>query len=595
MDLQEAILQTPQVHLTSDLSAKRAAEIVCEDNLRDEARNLYILMSKGFVQNEWRWVPATIEDWVMGKKYLNLKGVVRPVVYEDIRDFFHTEGSPWERQYDEAVFCEGIGSGKSFKISIIATFFEHLLLCMKEPQKYFGIDKSSKIAIMNMSISEKNAKKVIFSEIAAKIADCEWFQERTWKREDARCPDPNCLSELRFKNNTFIIPGSSSWRTAVGYNILIGIMDEAGGYRSKDNKDQAEDIYHTLSRRIGSRFGNKGALVMAGSPMYESDFLEKKVIEGELGASHILSRRRNLWDSMYYDWSGDFFYVDRINRRLLESMPEDMKDVDKIPHVPFLFKAFRANVTKAYRDFGARPSETINAFFEYPRILIENVNKERIEDPVNANGTFKEWFKPIDEFGFHAVHIDLALTGDACGLALGHFAGLNAEGGIKIYIDLMMRLRGSKDYPIQIAGVREYIYAFSKMGFNIQLITFDGFQSSDSIQILEKKGYRCELQSVDRTIIPFSDLKESINENRLDYYCSSPQGSNLEMRLKELNNDLSASEVFLKECMHLEDIQGKKIDHPPKGSKDVADAVCGVVHGIVTNSDYYGTMSVGIL
>ena len=37
----------------------------------------------------------------------------------------------------------------------------------------------------------------------------------------------------------------------------------------------------------------------------------------------------------------------------------------------------------------------------------------------------------------------------------------------------------------------------------------------------------------------------------------------------------------------------KKIDHPPKGSKDVADGVAGVVHNILENSDYYGTVTVG--
>ena len=72
-------------------------------------------------------------------------------------------------------------------------------------------------------------------------------------------------------------------------------------------------------------------------------------------------------------------------------------------------------------------------------------------------------------------------------------------------------------------------------------------------------------------MIPYTDLKEAVNEDRIDYY-----------RIPSGNPDRpSPSEVFVKECMRLEEIEGKKVDHPPKGSKDVSDAVAGVTHNIV--------------
>jgi len=426
--------------------------------------------------------------------------------------------------------------------------------------------------VCHNSISERNARSVIFSEIKSKIANCEWFNEREWHREDSRMPDPNCMSELRFKNNIFIIPGSSSWRSAVGYNIIVGIIDEAGSYRATDNSDQAEDIYLTLKRRLGSRFESRGAIIIAGSPMYESDFLEVRIEQGEKD-ERSYTMRRPLWDAKYPDWQGDFFYVDRVNNLMTDDPPKDMTDVDKIPKVPFLYEAFRANVTKAYRDFGARPSSVIHGFFENPKILMERINRERKDDPIDRLGRFKEWFKPLTYFPSHCIHVDLALSGDACGLSMGHFNGLTKEGGVKVYIDLMMRLTGTKENKIDISKVREYIYALTQLGFKIALVTYDGFQSADSIQILTKKGYRVELLSVDRTIGPYTDLKEAINTDRLDYYYV-PSG---------IPEKPSASEVFVKEAMRLEEIEGKKVDHPPKGSKDVADSVAGVVHNIVKN------------
>ena len=464
----------------------------------------------------------------------------------------------------------------SFKMSIMTTYFIHLLLCLDNPQKYLRQGKSSKIAIMNMSINANNAKKIIFSELSSMINDNEWFKSKPWELKDSRMPDPICQSELRFKGNLFVIPGSGQWRTAVGYNILVGIMDEAGSYRNTDNSDQAGEIYDALQRRIGGRFEDKGAVIIGGSPMYELDFIEKKIHEGESETSKVLARRRNLWDSKYPNWSGEYFYVDKTDRIILENPTEEQiskKDILKIPAIPFLFKDFRANVTKALRDFGAHPSASINSFFETPKTVIHRINTERTEDPVNHDGTLKDWVKPIMPNSYHCIHVDLALTGCACGFALGHFNGFDEEGAVQVYIDLMMRIEGSKESPIRIGKVRDYIYALTARGFNINLITYDGFQSVDSRQMLEGKGYNTEPLSVDRTMEAYADLKESINEDRVDYYCISPNNMPLEERLGLNNSELTASEVFVKEAMRLEEIEGKKVDHPPKGCTSADTAI----------------------
>jgi hypothetical protein len=310
--------------------------------------------------------------------------------------------------------------------------------------------------------------------------------------------------------------------------------------------------------------------------------------EGKDPTSRIYAARRPLWEAKYPDWDGSFFYVDRVQRLMFDKAPKDMKDVDKIPNIPFLYKAFKANVTKAYRDFGATPSATINGFFENPKILMERINKNRSQDPVDNLGRFKDWFKCIDRNAFHAIHVDLALSGDACGFALGHDLGVNDDGAHLSYIDLMLRLKGTPEAPIRISKVREIIYALQALGFPLienGIITYDGFQSSDSLQILEAKGYTVENLSVDRTTLPYCNLKESINDNRIDYYYV-PSGN---------DDEPSASEMFVKECSKLEEIEGKKIDHPPKGSKDVADGVCGVVHNLIEKSQYVGKVTVKVL
>ena len=58
------------------------------------------------------------------------------------------------------------------------------------------------------------------------------------------------------------------------------------------------------------------------------------------------------------------------------------------------------------------------------------------------------------------------------------------------------------------------------MGFNIALVTLDGYQSKDFMAILKARGIKADYLSVDRTIDPYNILKAAFYEKRIDlpYY-----------------------------------------------------------------------------
>lgn len=571
-------------------------------SLKDDFFEALSIAQKNISLSDWRWVPVPIEEWIMDSEYLNLRESIRPVVFDDICTFFSTkDGDPWNRNYDEAIFSESIGSGKSFKTSVIATYFEHLLLCLRNPQRFFGVDQTSKIAIVNTSLNERNARKIIFSEISQKILGCKWFREKPWGLPDARMPCPRLQSELKFKNNTFIIPGSSSWRTTVGYNIIFGVMDEAGAYREgKDTSiDYTEEMYNALQRRIGSRFEGKGGCIVAGSPLYEGDFIEQRLRDSR-GDSRTMCRRRSIWESKYPNWTGEVFWSSFQQRENYQSKPPpEIGDAVAIPNIPFLWKAFNANPTKAWRDFGAKASSAIKPFFESSKCIFDCINKERSKDPWKG-GKFAEWFKPIYK-GPHFIHVDLGLTGDAAALCMSHPAGFNDEGALKVYVDLFMRWKGSQGNPVDLASIREYIYALRDMGFNIALITFDSFASEDMIQILSKKNFKVARQSVDKDTVAYNNLKELMREGRIDYYCimrflinEKGQGRGYSDLVRLGNDELTPSGIFVKECCQLEDIEGKRVDHPhgEKYSKDMADACAGSINNVINKQTSVGKIKV---
>lgn len=96
---------------------------------------------------------------------------------------------------------------------------------------------------------------------------------------------------------------------------------------------------------------------------------------------------------------------------------------------------------------------------------------------------------------------------------------------------------------------------------NLRFVSFDGYQSADSRQILASQGFATGIVSMDRTTEPYDYLRDAIYDDRLR---------------------LPHHEKLGEELLRLEfDAKRQKVDHPAHGkfgSKDLADAVAGVVY-----------------
>jgi len=474
----------------------------------------------------------------------------------------------------------------SYTLSLISCYVAYLILCLKDPCKFFNLAPGSKFAIVNNSITQKNAKRVVFSEIYNKILTSPWFQ-------DKYRPNPRIQSELQFDylpdnpdlidprrkyKSVTIIPGSSSEFSAIGLQLFLGIIDEASKYPIINEVSQAETIYTTMDRRVTSRFGSRGLLVIAGSPQYTGDWLDAKYKES-LDDELILTKNIPLWEAKQSTWFIDeetknkFFYFHPTDEVIIEEDNPKKYDCIKIPDLREYRKAFEKNPSGAKRDLGGMPSDSLKPFFTIQSAIDKCIDYTRKSPCFKETGDqpfkFKDWFRPISA-GVHIVHADFSLMRgkDSTGISIGHIDHVDEEGSVYVYIDAMIRMRGTKEKRLDLATIREVIYELTARGFNIGLITTDRFQSYDCRQILEKKGYNCDLLSVDQNIQPYNDLKEAVYEKRVNYY-DDP--------------------IFIREIKLLEDINGKRVDHPPgvnaidgmKNSKDISDSVAGVVHNLI--------------
>lgn len=587
-------------------------KVLSMDSILEDLGDMFIedgkpKKSKKILKTVWEEDPVDIETFCCHEDYLDLRKFMRQCVMEDlIKMFPKGDQRKLTRKYNEAVFDEAIGSGKSFKLSILIVYLTYLLLCMKNPAATFGLAPESKIAIMNMSVSGDQARRVVFGEIKNKIDGSKWFQRRYM-------PNPRVSSELQFDSpplnsrkrikgrvykNVYIIPGSSSGMAPLGYNLYAVVIDEATLWRDTSNKDYVEEVYDIVTRRITSRFSdpetglNMGLVALAGSPMYYDDFLERRIKDIETDKENnpnlrAIVFRRSQWESKMPNWKGPVFWFHKGDSKVFATQEKLQKYRQKIARkaevkgetnieavlrsfnnniveIPWpYYEDFRKNPEGSKRDLGGWPTDTISPFFENPEIIEERCNYSRAVPYNEFTREFKSWFGPISK-SWHAIHIDLALTGNACGFALGHNEGVNEQGSPLHFVDCIIRIQGSKEEPVQIESVRQLIYDLTKMGFMIGLVTLDGFQSADTMQLLAKKGYLAEYLSVDKDTKAYNEMKTSIYEDRLDYYYH---------------------EVYISEAKKVEKIKNK-IDHPKNGSKDCSDAVAGLVKDLVRISQW---------
>lgn len=443
---------------------------------------------------------------------------------------------------NEGIMLCGIGSGKSFLAECISVWFVHYLLCMENPHQYFHMAEDKPIVVVNMGINATQAKNVIFSGIKKMIEVSPFFQQQGFEI---------LQTEIRFKNkNIAIYCGNSRETMPIGMNVIMASLDEAAWYLDNDNKCIAEDIYNTIRDRIVSRFGQKGFMFVISAPRYVEDFITRHY-QRSIGLPHIYSSSFKTWEAKdKHKMSKETFDFNAGNGEIWK-VPMDF------------YSVAQSNPEKFMRDFGAKPSLVLEAF-DRDAEMIERIADPR-ENPIDENGSLKDWFKATDS-SLRYIHIDLGLKKDACGFAMGKQDGydiIDNEKRPKVFIDMIMQIKAKPDSEIDFSDIRQIIYTLQDRGFNIAKVTYDGWQSIDSIQILKVRGINAETLSIDRDLKAYDTMKEMIHTKRFNCFNFAP---------------------LTKEYKRLELVKGKKVDHPNNGSKDVSDAVAGVCFNIAEAS-----------
>jgi len=152
------------------------------------------------------------------------------------------------------------------------------------------------------------------------------------------------------------------------------------------------------------------------------------------------------------------------------------------------------------------------------------------------------------------AHVDIGLTNDALGLAVGH-SSYHRSGEYKVVLDIIIRIRAKAGEEIDLEEIVKFFVYLRKNGIPVSTASFDRFESRFVIQQLNKLGFKTGLLSL--KLDHYKVFRRLLFEGRVSYYDYQP---------------------LLEEMVDLrKGVEDKRPEHPSGGSDDVCDAVCGVV------------------
>jgi len=555
------------------------AEAIQDTNARASylLRAIRWLETKRTEGDKWRELPVDFRTFVECDHLMKARNILWPEVIR-----FGMEMN--SGGYVEAVLTGGIGVAKTTLAIYSQAYQLYVLYCLDQPHRQFDLDPASEILMVFQSINKNLAMDVDYRRFRNMIEAAPFFRCRFTFNRDR-------LSEMAFEGNIKVRPVGGQDTAAIGQNVIGGVIDEVNFMAVvEDSKlmrdgsvyDQAAENYNSIARRRESRFMQQGMLpgllCLVSSKNYPGGLTDRKVAEARTNKTIFVYDKR-LWEIRPERFSPERFRVfvgdeTRHPRILNDQDIVSVADEPLVVRVPVDYRRqFDLDLLKSIRDIAGYSTQALHPFMLNTEAVGKCFGKVKSilsRDAADFKLTFLEAFpgriRHPNEPRF--VHIDLALARDSAGIAIGHVVGFKKmnRGDYQetlpiIQFDAIVEVMPPPGGEIEYDRIRQVLYSLrDKIGLPIKWVSFDQFQSNDSRQMLAQNGFITGCQSMDTTTEAYDLTKQAFYDDRI----IAPQ-----------------HDKALKEMCTLEfDAKHQKIDHPPQGSKDVSDAMAGVVIGL---------------
>lgn len=525
--------------------------------------------------------PVSIEEFVTSKdflglpplseyQYMSIKAMSQIYKKETLEHLYgYEEGSKrWSQTCNEIILQLGKGSGKDYSSTIATAYIVYLLLCLKDPAAYYGKPPGDAIDILNIAINAEQAKRVFFKGITTRIEKSPWFQGKYIPK----------AASIEFDKGITVHSGHSQRESWEGYNVLVVILDEISGFEldSTSGHEQAKTadaIYKMYRASVDSRFPDFGKLILLSFPRFKNDYIQQKYNEVVAEKEVLLKRHLFKVDPELPDGTeGNEFEIEWEEDQIVSytipkvfALRRPTWEINPTRKIEDFTVAFYKDPVDALSRFACMPPEATDAFFKSREKVETAFNNPNMG--VSEDGRFSEWFQP-DPDKEYFVHVDLAQKHDHCAVSLSHvdswvsmkIAGEMTEAAPRVVVDAVRWWTPTSTKSVDFTEVKDYIISLKARGFNLRMVTFDRWNSHDMMQQLKAYGINTEILSVAKK--HYEDMALIVTEERLN----GP-----------------AISLLVDELLQLRIIRDK-VDHPRKGSKDLADAVCGSIYNAISKT-----------
>lgn len=547
--------------------------------------------------------PVPIEEFLDNKEFL---GATDIQIWPEVRQAIIEINCNWWKgpqvAFNEAILAGATGTGKSTIVIVSTMYHLYLLSCLRKPQALYGLPSATSIVFPIMGAKPNVVNKVIYTPMRKMIEQMPYFQKHFM-------PSKLIESEMYFEEkNIRVVRAGGDEDAILGEAVIGGGIDEINFMnvvlRSKKAEvtsgraglyDQAQQVHNRMVSRKKGRFTYPGPVIgivfASSSTRYRGDFTDKRmgfIRQQGIQTTYVYNRKQ--YDVVPAErFSGKKFKLlignDVVHdTRVLEPGEEELVPqgawIEEIP-IEYL-DDFKSDPYTQLRDVLGISNNALSPFIkqrykvyecvEYGKAL--GVESFLLNDHVilGVDGM------PQVRMGHYCanpskaryVHIDLSRTGDRCGIAMICFDGIatmQRSGGQvedlpKARVEMACTITPDANNEIDIAEVRSFVRMLkTKYGYPIRGVSYDGFDSRESIQQWRKDGMPAREISVDRTSAPYKQFRDAMYD----------------VRIALLDDDELVTEIVELEY----DVNKDKVDHSVVGKKDLSDAVCAAYHNLL--------------
>lgn len=516
----------------------------------------------------------------------------------------------------EHILSGSLGAGKTTTALIEQEYIIYWLTCLRDPHEYLGLLPSAPIEIFLFSISLVTVEDAGIARFERLINNSPYFRDTfpVNRRKRRKTVTKGAIDyKLEFPPYLEITEGSRDTHF-LSRDIIGGMLDEANfipqpkrsGSLSYDATSKAFNLYQGLRNRIESRFMKRGKIVgllsLISSAATRHNFLEHHK-RRQKNNPHVHISEFPLYDVKPWEYRGPKFFIllgsEHANSRIItdEEVVVARQKGNVLVEVPVEHRdAYERDLPRALKEISGIPSEVISPLIPVKECVGSSIIKTRvhpfrsvapvighltnvkIEDVLYAEQLAK-WEGKFLVPKYHRdrkrfIHVDLSASDCPTGFSMGCVSRttdieITGPAGQKtvsrapvIWFDIILQIT-PPPAPEQVGyhHIRNFIkYLRDVLHFNIGMVSFDGWQSFDSMQLLQNEGFETDVLSMDRKIDQYFTLRTAFLEGRVERYEYPP-----------LDEELPFLQLISEGGKQWVEVSSNT------GTKDISDSVCGVI------------------